>query len=116
MHLHGFHFVTNSFVFSNALKDSLIPVEKRKPAVTQNLIPMNRMRMSWVPEKAGNWLFHCHLTDHTLPSSFIQGSEIANHAGMTTENHGREGMGGLIMGIEVELDKEFERKHSVKAT
>jgi manganese oxidase len=114
MHLHGFHFVTNSFVYGNAMKDSIIPVEKRKPAVTQNLTPLNRIRMVWVPEKAGNWLFHCHLTDHTLPSSFIEGGEMADHSNMTTENHGREGMGGLIMGIEIDPDKEYEKKHTVK--
>ena len=115
MHLHGFPFLTNSFVFGNAMKDSIIPVEKRKPSVTQNLIPLNRMSMTWVPEKAGNWLFHCHLADHTLPVSFFEGEGMVNHTGMSTESHAREGMGGLIMGIEVELDKEYERRHSQKA-
>ena len=97
MHLHGFPFITNSFVFPSAAKDSVIPVEKRKPIVTQNLIPMNRMRITWVPEKEGNWLFHCHLLDHTLPASFVEDEDRADHANMNTGTHARDGMGGLIM-------------------
>lgn len=99
MHLHGSPFVVNSLVF--AAKDSIIPEEKRKEAVTQNLVPMNRMRMTWVPKKAGNWLFHCHLLDHTLPASFFKEGMLEDHSGMTTQTHARNGMGGLVMGIDV---------------
>lgn len=114
MHLHGFPFITNSFVFPSAAKDSVIPVEKRKPIVTQNLIPMNRMRMTWVPEKEGNWLFHCHLLDHTLPASFIEDEDRTDHANMNTETHARDGMGGLIMGIQVQADKKSVTRHKIK--
>jgi len=114
MHLHGFPFITTSFVFPSAAKDSIIPVERRKPIVTQNLIPMNRMRMTWVPEKEGNWLFHCHLLDHTLPATFYGNNEQEHHTGMNTETHAENGMGGLIIGIHVQPNKSYTRKSLVK--
>jgi manganese oxidase len=114
MHLHGFPFVTKSFVF--AAKDSIIPEEKRKEAVTQNLVPMNRMRMTWVPEKEGNWLFHCHLLDHSLPASFFKDKEQEDHTGMNTQTHARNGMGGLVMGIHVSPGKKYAKNVLVKKT
>jgi len=115
MHLHGFPFVISSFVFPSAAKDSVIPEEKRKPIVTQNLIPMNRMRISWVPEKTGNWLFHCHLLDHTLPANFVAGKDHADHIRMTTETHASSGMGGLILGIQVQTGKEHKDAELIKS-
>jgi FtsP/CotA-like multicopper oxidase with cupredoxin domain len=112
MHLHGFPFVTKSFVF--AAKDSVIPVEKRKEAVTQNLVPMNRIRMTWVPEKEGNWLFHCHLLDHSLPASFFKAEGQEDHTGMNTQTHARQGMGGLVMGIHVSPDKKYAKNELTK--
>jgi FtsP/CotA-like multicopper oxidase with cupredoxin domain len=111
MHLHGFPFITKSFVFAN--KDSIIPEDKWAEAVTLTLIPMNRMRISWVPVKEGNWLFHCHLLDHTLPASFYQGNGYEDHSNMTTETHASAGMGGLIMGISVLPDKKYQALHPV---
>ncbi|HKO82905.1 MAG TPA: multicopper oxidase domain-containing protein [Chitinophagaceae bacterium] len=116
MHLHGFPFIINSFIFPSAAKDSVIPEEKRKPIVTQNLIPMNRMRITWVPEKEGNWLFHCHLLDHTLPASFFGDHDFEGHAGMNIQTHAQNGMGGLIMGIQVQPDKKLDNQHRVKTT
>ncbi len=114
MHLHGFPFIVNSSVFAKAAKDSIIPVEKRKEVVTNFLVPMNRMRMTWVPAKEGNWLFHCHLLDHTLPASFFGDKNHPDHASMNTETHSRDGMGGLIMGIQVSPDKKYAKKHPAK--
>jgi FtsP/CotA-like multicopper oxidase with cupredoxin domain len=114
MHLHGFPFIINSFVFPSAAKDSVIPEEKRKPVVTQNLIPMNRMRMTWVPEKEGNWLFHCHLLDHTLPAVFFGDNDHLDHTSMNTQTHARDGMGGLIMGIQVKPDKKLVNRRRIK--
>jgi len=107
MHLHGFPFIINSLVFPSAAKDSLIPEEKKKPVVTQNLIPMNRMRITWVPVKEGNWLFHCHLLDHTLPAAYYAGNGQENHDHMNTQTHAQNGMGGLIIGIQVLRGKEI---------
>jgi FtsP/CotA-like multicopper oxidase with cupredoxin domain len=65
------------------------------------------MRLSWVPEKEGNWLFHCHLQDHIMPQSFLR-EQPEDHAVMSLEKHAHEGMGGLIMGIHVTRDKKFK--------
>jgi manganese oxidase len=110
MHLHGFPFVVNSFVFGTGAKDSIIPEEKRKEIVTQFLTPLNRIRMTWVPAKEGNWLFHCHLLDHVLPALSFGDEDNADHAGMNTETHARNGMGGLVMGVKVRPDKKYANK------
>jgi manganese oxidase len=114
MHLHGFPFIVKSFVFGTAAKDSIIPEEKRKEVVTHFLTPLNRMRMTWVPAKEGNWLFHCHLLDHVLPASSYEEKENTDHAGMNAETHARNGMGGLVMGIQVRPDKKYAKKHPAK--
>lgn len=114
MHLHGFPFIVNSFVFGTAAKDSLIPEEKKKEVVTQFLTPLNRMRMTWVPAKEGNWLFHCHLLDHVLPASSYGDIHKPNHAGMNAAMHAQDGMGGLVIGIHVRPDKNYAKKHPAK--
>lgn len=114
MHLHGFPFVVKSFVFGTANKDSMIPEERRREVVTHFLTPLNRMRMTWVPAKEGNWLFHCHLLDHVLPASFSRNEVTPNHANMDAHTHARNGMGGLVTGINVRPDKKYAKTHPVK--
>ena len=35
------------------------------------------MAMTWVPERAGNWLMHCHLRAHSGPDSTWGLSDVA---------------------------------------
>ena len=38
-------------------------------AVTQLVWPFDAMTMTWSPNRAGNWLFHCHFAPHLDPDS-----------------------------------------------
>ncbi len=103
MHLHGFPFTVNSFGMPG--KDSIVPKEKERLVVTQFLTTIvNSMKMTWVPEKEGNWLFHCHLLDHVMPESFLRKKSMS-HSVMKLEAHAHDGMGGLMMGIHISPDK-----------
>lgn len=57
MHLHGFYFKVEDFD-----GPVVTPDQARLPrlAVTERMTPFTTMSLSWVPERAGNWLFHCH--------------------------------------------------------
>jgi len=95
MHLHGFYYRVDQF--TGPPLGSQTPVAPDGMVVTQRLTPFSSMSMTWVPERAGNWLFHCHFQIHVArsptPSEGSTGAAYGNHA-MT-------GMTGLVMGIVV---------------
>jgi manganese oxidase len=112
MHLHGFPFTVNSF--GTMGKDSIVPEEKERLVVTQFLTTIaNTMKMTWIPEKEGNWLFHCHLLDHVMPESFLRNSSI-DHSAMNLQTHAHAGMGGLMTGIHISRDKKIAKKPMAK--
>ena len=112
MHLHGFPFTVNSF--GTGGKDSIVPKEKERLVVTQFVTTINNsIRMTWVPEREGNWLFHCHLLDHIMPGSFLKNQSM-DHVTMNLQTHAHDGMGGLMMGIHVYPDKKFVKKTAHK--
>lgn len=96
MHLHGFYYHVD------ALSIPTGRVQEQPPpggmVVTQRLPPFAAMSMTWVPERAGNWLFHCHFQIHVArdPASAPNGSNGSGHA-----NHALTAMTGLVMGIVV---------------
>ena len=55
---------SRSTALGDGLKDTPIAPADRHPVVTQLLPPAATMSMTWTPERAGNWLFHCHLMHH----------------------------------------------------
>jgi len=95
MHLHGFYYRVDAF--TGPAGPTGRPVPPDGMVVTQRLTPFSAMSMTWVPERAGNWLFHCHFQIHVArtptPAEQSSGSAHANHV-MT-------GMTGLVMGIVV---------------
>jgi manganese oxidase len=98
MHLHGFYFTVNSR--GNELVDSVYLPQRRDLAVTNLVRPGGTMTMTWSPDRAGNWLFHCHLPEHfALKGPLgIRVSPVAMRAHATT-NHALQGMGGLVLGV-----------------
>ncbi|MBK8058815.1 MAG: multicopper oxidase domain-containing protein [Gemmatimonadetes bacterium] len=56
--------------------------------------------MTWVPEHAGNWLFHCHIPEHFGPRAALglprDTAGRTPHA--TTASHAQSGMSGLVLG------------------
>jgi FtsP/CotA-like multicopper oxidase with cupredoxin domain len=100
MHLHGFYFDVNSR--GDGSSDSTFGSGTTVPrVVTERTAPGRTFTMTWVPDRAGNWLFHCHDNFHVLRSAPLDGSAlVAEHLAHVT-NHALEMMGGLVMGIEV---------------
>ena len=102
MHLHGFYFRVDGR--GNGTRDTTYAPADQDMVVTERVNPGMTASITWVPERPGNWLFHCHFTTHfaaraplglRLPPRDTAGH--ARHVG----NHALEGMTGLVMGVEV---------------
>lgn len=99
MHLHGFHFRVTSR--GDAVADSVYaPTASTQYAVTERLAPFTTMSLEWVPDRAGNWLFHCHDNLHILPSRPLAGIAPPADAGHDAD-HASGSMGGLVLGVHV---------------
>ncbi|MBL8959655.1 MAG: multicopper oxidase domain-containing protein, partial [Gemmatimonadetes bacterium] len=68
-------------------------------AVTESMTSGQTMLMEWVPERAGNWLFHCHVPEHFERRGPL-GTQAPRDAAVA-HDHADGGMGGLVMGIAV---------------
>lgn len=62
MHLHGFYFRIGARGGWDS--DTLYGAAQKRWVVTENLPGLASMSITWVPSRAGNWLFHCHNADH----------------------------------------------------
>ncbi len=105
MHLHGFYFRVDGVgdgETSHRYSDS-----ERRLAVTELVDAGHTFDLTWVPERVGNWIFHCHILDHMMSGylpDFLYGpdgpppSVKHSHAQI---NPADMGMGGLVMGISV---------------
>jgi manganese oxidase len=101
MHLHGFYFQVDAVDGFPALQRVGVP---GRLAVTERLPGFAGMAMRWVPERAGNWLFHCHVQSHVIPHRPLgPAAEPPAHGagGGAHRNHALTGMSGLVMGIRV---------------
>ena len=98
MHLHGFYFQVDSQ--GDGLHDVPADAGDIRRVVTQALPPGGTMTLTWVPEREGNWLFHCHIMNHVSPQRRLsgppqpRGDHHANHDGAV-------GMAGMILGVTV---------------
>jgi FtsP/CotA-like multicopper oxidase with cupredoxin domain len=99
MHLHGFYFDVESR--GNGGIDSTYAPGTAPRVVTERVTPGRTFTMTWVPERAGNWLFHCHDNFHMLRNSPLDGTALPAEQTVHAKNHALEMMGGLVMGIEV---------------
>jgi len=107
MHLHGFYFDVESF--GDGLHDQAFGIGQKPSVVTQLMQPGSTMAMTWSPERAGNWLFHCHVMTHVSPSLYVDGSSKPTDG---REHHAAAGMAGMVLGINV-LPR--SREHGVEA-
>ncbi len=96
MHLHGFYFAVGSR--GDAQADTTIhgplPLE-----VTEGMREFSTMGLSWVADRPGNWLFHCHLIRHSSDTQRYYAESLA--VAPTDDMSADHGMGGLILGITV---------------
>jgi FtsP/CotA-like multicopper oxidase with cupredoxin domain len=119
MHLHGFYFHLETRGDGSAELE--YQGEDRPFLVTNLMLPGETMRMAWVPERAGNWVFHCHFpfhVSHHLVLPREQPAVVASpqprvsnaSAGLSSDSHAQHTgapapaphrMAGLVLGIRV---------------
>ena len=102
MHLHGFYYriVERGGV---SAYDSVLPPSQHETVVSEFMAPNRTMTIQWVPERAGNWLFHCHFLMHMSPAqSFARLFGAPNAAQESAHaDHASSGMAGPMVGITV---------------
>jgi FtsP/CotA-like multicopper oxidase with cupredoxin domain len=98
MHMHGFYFTVTG-VGDRAHYTHYSESQRRK-VVTEGIESGHTFELTWTPERAGNWLFHCHMTLHMSPSPTLHPPDAKPpaHEGETDRT---AGMGGLVIGITV---------------
>jgi FtsP/CotA-like multicopper oxidase with cupredoxin domain len=96
MHLHGFYYRITAQ--GDGSRDSTFAPDEQPLVVTERMRPFSTMTMEWTPERAGNWLFHCHLSFHVVPETRYTPYDVhAAHYSADARQH----MAGLVLGIEV---------------
>ena len=107
-HLHGFYFEVDSL--GNGLRDTPIEDARRRRVVTQLLPSGGTMAMTWIPERAGNWLFHCHIMHHVSIDRRVgdtrspghHGGDAHDRDGIDSHANGHDesaGMAGMVIGV-----------------
>jgi FtsP/CotA-like multicopper oxidase with cupredoxin domain len=100
MHLHGFYFDVESF--GDGVRDRQHAPEQRPHVVTQLMPSGSTMAMTWVPERIGNWLFHCHVRAHVSPDVRLRESSVAHTAAHPhASGDASAGMAGMVLGVTV---------------
>jgi FtsP/CotA-like multicopper oxidase with cupredoxin domain len=94
MHLHGIYFKV--LTHGDGLASSAYAPADQPLAVTRYMPSGDTFEMQWMPERAGNWLFHCHMVFHMSPLPDASG-DTAHHQ----TDDSSAGMAGLVMGIRV---------------
>ena len=103
MHLHGFYFDVDSL--GDGLRDQSFASGQRSHVVTQLMPAGATMAMTWMPERFGNWLFHCHIRAHVSPDLRLGAPGGAPHDDHQASGHAAHdasaGMAGMILGVTV---------------
>jgi manganese oxidase len=95
MHLHGFYFTVNAV--GDGEHYERYSAEQQPKGVTEMIDPGHVFEMTWTPERAGNWLFHCHMMMHMSAPAALH-PQGAQPAAYSEQDHSG-GMGGLVIGI-----------------
>jgi FtsP/CotA-like multicopper oxidase with cupredoxin domain len=100
MHLHGFYFGVEGR--GDGRRDTTYDAGRAPHlVVTERLGPGRTIAASWIPERPGYWMFHCHDNFHVLRNAPLDGTPLPPEHRVHTKNHAMEMMGGLVMAIEI---------------
>ena len=107
MHLHGFYFVLEAI--GNGTRAAAVPPDRQALIVTELMDIGTTMDMRFVPDRDGNWVFHCHFAFHVsdrivLPSVRpLVASRGVLPAGAEGHAHGNmpHRMAGLVIAMHV---------------
>ena len=101
MHLHGFYYRVDSR--GTIVSDTIYGPAQQRQVVTERLSEGTTMTMTWSPERAGQWLMHCHLHFHVSPDS-AWGPDYPHVRKVPRpgrDEHQMDDMAGLVLGINV---------------
>ncbi len=98
MHLHGSYYRVDST--GNGERDEIYAEENRRQVVTERMKIGGTMTLTWVPERAGRWIFHCHILAHMASDLRLPHPTRASAGAAHEEDHAY-GMAGLVLGITV---------------
>jgi FtsP/CotA-like multicopper oxidase with cupredoxin domain len=105
MHLHGFYFRVDSHGTPQMEADSIYSPDERRTGVTETIGVRQTTSIVWSPDRAGGWLFHCHLTNHVAKLPPIDRRDVieypSTHHEGDPDQHAFTGMNGLILGVVV---------------
>jgi FtsP/CotA-like multicopper oxidase with cupredoxin domain len=107
MHLHGFYYHVDGTGDAERYKSYN---EAEKPQIVTRFVDTGQtFDMTWLPERPGRWLFHCHMLVHMSPPEWQMLVGKPEQGAVTTaaQEHSypaetqHAGMGGLVLGITV---------------
>lgn len=96
MHLHGFYYEVDSH--GNSESDSVYVPDDRRMVVTEEMRPFTTLAMKFVPNRPGNWLYHCHVGFHVVPQSRLDKTDARHDA---SSHDPMVHMAGLALGFTV---------------
>jgi len=100
MHLHGTFYTVESR--GDAGRDTIYGAEGRRLVTTELMEPGTTMTMRWVPDRVGNWLFHCHILAHVSGEMRLADMTPAEREHAAHAEHDIDhAMAGLVLGITV---------------
>src|SRR6185369_9934421 len=103
LHLHGFYFRVESR--GDGVTDTPIPLAKQPLVVTEDIALPGTFQMVWSPDRAGNWLFHCHKPMHMgswmNDMVYDRTPKLPDFLAMSHGDHMADDMSGLVIGIKV---------------
>ncbi len=97
MHMHGFYFRTTAI--GTGLASTAIPSDQQALEVTDSYRKWSTRDVVWSPDRAGNWLFHCHITFHVVPEARLDYGPTDEHQTHSTDPMAH--MAGLVLGMTV---------------
>jgi FtsP/CotA-like multicopper oxidase with cupredoxin domain len=99
MHLHGFYFTV--IASGDVSRDTIYAEAARRLAVTEQFRPFQTRDLTIIPDRPGNWLYHCHLGFHVVPGAaqLNQDATHASHATMSAD--AGQHMAGLVIGLTI---------------
>ena len=100
MHLHGTFYSVESL--GDYARNTIYDHDSRRLVTTEAMSPGSTMTMRWVPDRVGNWLFHCHIQAHVTGDLRAADNPPGAHTDSAHGTHDVEkSMAGLVLGIKV---------------
>ena len=101
MHLHGFYFTVNER--GDAAHDSTLAYRQQNVVGSVATRRGEWMSITWSPERAGNWLFHCHFVAHMSGDQRLDrlDAKTGHTADRAMADRASHDMAGLLLGVTV---------------